>query len=110
MTDSFSNEDLWQMATEAPQPATPIQDDMESVLRIYHKKMAELALAHHEEKDRALSERHIHCMVMINGKACDPELELRLAELEGFKEQAIMQMKRICAMQMASVLLHHERD
>lgn len=106
--DTFTDEDLWQMRDESQmEPVTPFQDDVESVLKEYHAKMAELALAHQEEKERIFADRTAYTFVIINGKPCDPELDLSLSKLEGWKEQAQLEMKRICALKMASVLCYH---
>lgn len=107
--DTFDDSELWQMAADAAldRPENPLHDDLETEQRIFHRHMAELALQHYEEVQRAIENRQCYAFVMINGKACDPELELRLSELEGLKEQAIERMKGVLAMRTASILVHH---
>jgi hypothetical protein len=107
--DTYDDSDMWQSASDArlDRPKDPMMDDVETVQRGDHRAMAELALAHQEAKEEVMNNRNISCMVMIGGKACDPELELRLSELEGQKEQAYTQIKKLCAVKLAGVLAHH---
>jgi hypothetical protein len=109
MTDTFDDTDLWQMASEArlDRPTDPMQDDIESAARMYHRKMAEFQMAHQEAKQEAVANRQCYCMVMIGDRACDPALELRLSELDGYKEQAIGHLKQICTCHMAGILAHY---
>lgn len=107
--DTYTDQELWESAADAraDRPKDPMMDDVESVQSKYHEAMAQVALAHQEEKERLEENRNINCVVMINGQACDPELELRRAELEGYKEEAYKNIKRICAIKLAGVLAHH---
>ena len=108
-TDTFDDRELWDMANEASldRPADPMMDDVETVQRGYHKAMAELALAHQEARENLFNQRQIYAMAIIKGECCDPELDLRMAELEGCKQEAQANIKRVCAVKLASVLAYH---
>lgn len=105
----FTDEDMNEMAAEArlDRPADPMEDDLESVSRKYHEAMAKFQVAHHSAKEEAVANRQCYSLVMIGGKACDPELELRIAELEGMKEQAMEHIRTISKARTAKVMLHH---
>jgi hypothetical protein len=108
MTDTFSDEDLWDMASDAAlDHGTPLQDDTESVMRPFHRRMADLANRHHQAKQHLLATRQCFTMVLIGGKACDPELDLRLSELQGKKELIQFRYEEERDAAMRPVLDHH---
>jgi hypothetical protein len=107
--DTFDDSDLWQMASDAAldRPADPLHDDLETISRSFHKAMCELALLHQAEKERARVEHSCHALVMIGGEYIDPELDLRIAELDGFRDEAVINLKGLCAKRTADVLIYH---
>ena len=109
VNDIFDDSDLIEMASEArlDRPKDPMMDDLETVSRSFHKAMCELALLHQAEKERARVEHSCHALVSIRGEYVDPELELRIAELDGFRDEVVINLKGLCAKQTADVLAYH---
>lgn len=106
----FTQADMHLMALDASldSPDDPMLDDLLSANKKYHREMAQYAVKHQRLKEHARQQRNSYALVLIGGEYCDPELDLRLAELEGKKEEERQKMLEVYRHRMDCILSHYD--